>query len=155
MDFDLRKKVFAPDGGALLDIRIFDTTAADWQAFLNYVSSQRSIWYSEDGHQKPLPKFDVISERSKLASPYLNITLDGVALSCSAFDASQIEIEFLPDDVHTPQKGQSIFEFMVSLARLLNKKVFLTPDNVSATQTQLVESALCYVDQSGSIHGHG
>jgi len=63
-----------------------------------------------------------------------------------------MEMDVLPEDVNTSEKAQWVFDFMVAIARLLSKEVFLTPEFGSATQTELKDSALCLADpQNGSI----
>lgn len=92
--------------------------------FLDYVSKYYAISHSEDGHGKPLLSYDLILERSKLAAVSLVISLSGVAANCHFFEVDHMEMDVLPEDVNTPEKAQSVFEFMIAIARLLKKEVF-------------------------------
>lgn len=143
---DTLKDVFAPDSGALLDILVFDTSPRDWQAFLDYVSSRYEISYVEDGRPQPLPKFEVINDKCKQAAASLKIRLSGVTVNCNFFEIGRMDLDVLPEDVNTPEKTQSVFEFMIAIARVLNKEVFLVPEFASATQAELVKMALCSPD---------
>lgn len=149
---DTLKDVFAPDSGALLDILIFDTSPRDWQAFLDYVSSHYEISYVEDERPQPLPKFEVINNKRKLAAVSLKIRLSGLTVNCHVFEIGRMDLDVLPEDVNTPEKAQSVFDFMIAVASVLKKEVFLVPEFASATQADLEKMALCSADpQSGSI----
>lgn len=147
------KFIFAPDSGALLDIRILETTPQDWQILLDFLPLHYEISYAEDGNPTKLPSFELISERRKKVAVSLKFPLSiGITVSCYFFDSEQIEMDFLPEDVNTPEKAQIVFDFMIVLARLLKTRVFLVPESSSSNQTEFKERALCSADpQSGSI----
>lgn len=152
MNAGIYKEIFKPDGGALLDIYVFGTTPKDWRAFWDYVSTHYKTTYLEDGRENPLPRFDQITDRHKVASISLQIHLSGVRVICHIFLLDRIEMDVLPEDVNTPEKAKSVFEFMLTIARLLDKEVFLTPEFAAGTEAERKHSALCSADsQSRSI----
>jgi hypothetical protein len=152
MKADIYKDIFIPDGGALLDIRIFDVTPDDWQRLLDYLASHYAVTYEENGVPKPLPKFDVVLEKLKTTNVSLKITLPGLTVNCHLFDANQVEMDVLPEDVDSASKAESVFELMTAIARLLNKEVLLTPEFASADPEKLRSLALCSIDpKTGDI----
>ncbi|HTC94120.1 MAG TPA: hypothetical protein VK699_11840 [Terriglobales bacterium] len=156
MRSDIYKTIFVLDGGALLDIRVFEVTPDDWQVLLHFLSTHYQILYEENGKSEPLPTFDRMMEKRKTAAVWFKIRLtEELIVSCHFFDADQIEMDILPEDVGSSFKAESVFALMTAMARILNKEVLLTPEFASADPEQLRQLALCSVDpKTGALKYH-
>jgi len=146
MKTDIYKDIFVPDSGALLDIRVFEVMPDDWQKLLDYLSSHYQIVYEEHGQTKPLPRFDEIIKKRETSTASLKIGLPGLTVNCYFFDANQIEMDILPEEVDSPSKAEVVFELMIAIAHLLNKEVLLMPEAGAADPETLRRMAICSAD---------
>ena len=140
------KQVFAPDSGALLDIRVYGTTAEDYDTLLRLLTEQYGALYLEDGNPRDLPEYRTIIHRRDLVSVVMAVKIQGVEVKCFFWEEDEINLDLLPDDVDSAEKAEGIFEFMRTIAWTLNKRVLLTGENASATRQWLEAHAICAFD---------
>jgi hypothetical protein len=140
------REIFAPDSGALLDIYVFDVTAVDWQAVLNFLSAQYVLVYSEDGLAEPLPELATVWQRHNEKSLTLKVLLPGFTINTHFFAVEQIELDLLPEDIDSAEKANAIFALIGGIARLLKKEVFLVQEHGSASPEELRQMAICSCD---------
>jgi hypothetical protein len=146
MHKDTYKKIFAPDSGSLQEITVLDTDVSDWKVALDFLSTNYSVFFSENGIHTSLPDFPSIWEKRAEASILLEVMLPGFTLNCHFHDADRIQLDVLPENVNSREKAETVFHVMVGLAAILRKEVFLTPEFGSATNEQLRSLAVCSVD---------
>jgi len=150
------KTIFVPDSGALLDIKVFGVTPDNWQALLDFLFSHYQILYEENGKSGPFLKFETMMEKKKTAAVWFKIKLPGeLIVNCHFFDADQVEMDILPEDVDSASKAESVFALMTAMARILDKEVLLIPEFASADPEKLRQLALCSVDpKTGALKYH-
>lgn len=138
--------------GQLLDINIFDTTAADWQTLLDFLPTKFVCAYLED-HARvcTVPVYTTIAERREFATLLLSIDIDGITINTHFFRTETIKFDILPNEVDTPEKADKIIGFMQSLSQLLKKDVFLDEENGSASDDWLRERALAWTEAPRGI----
>jgi hypothetical protein len=117
------KNIFESDCGTLRDILAPEATASDWQSLLDYVSTNHQIQYSEDGTVCSLPPLETIGQRSEKVSVALSIQMGGYTINSHFFIPGEIEMDLLPDKINSEDKAKSVFDFLNSMARVLDKEV--------------------------------
>lgn len=136
------QEVFAPDSGTLLDIRVYDTIEADYDRLLGVLATRYRVVYCENGDAKDLPDYATIVRRRDLGSVSISVNVVGVEVRCFFWEKNEINLDLLPEDVDSPEKAESIFDFMKTIAKTLNKRVLLTAENASATSQWSAEYAI-------------
>jgi hypothetical protein len=143
-DMELRwEKVFAPDSGTLLDIRVYGTTADDHVRVLNMLAKRYRVLYSEDGTVRDLPDYATIVHRKKSHSVSVDVDVLGVDVRCLFWDEAELVLDLLPGRVDSAEKAEAVFALMKTIADTLNKQVLLTAENASATSQWSEEHAIC------------
>ena len=145
------KNIFDPDSGSLFDIHVLGTTAHDWQSFLNYLSTNYEVAYSEDGVPRTVPPIETIFEARRNATPLLQIRMHGYTIDCHFFASDAIEMDLLPDEINSQERAESALAFVADIARVLRKEVLLTPEYGTANETELRRMALASVTPSWSL----
>ena len=145
------KKIFEPDCGTLRDILAPEATANDWQSLLDYLSTNHKIQYSEDGTICSLPPFETIGQRREKVSVALSIQMGGYTINSYFFIPGEIEMDLLPDEINSENKAKSVFDFLSSIARVLDKEVFLTGEGVNGNVAQLRNAAVLFVNSAGQF----
>jgi hypothetical protein len=140
------KKIFSPDLGSLLEIRVLNTSMADWQLLLDDLVAKYVSVYSEDGVVTSLPSAVALWQKNKEKSLSLEVLLCGFTMNCHFFDDGQIQVNLLPEDVDSMEKAEAVFGFMREISVLLNKEVLLTPEFGGATPEELRNLAVCVVE---------
>ena len=142
------KKVFAPDSGTLLDVRVYDTTAADYDRLLGMLAMQYRVLYLEDGNAKAkdLPDYTTIIRRRDLVSVSIAVDVVGVEVKCFFWGENELTLDLRPEDVDSAEKAQGVFDLMKAIANTLNKRVLLTAENGSATRQWSEEYAIRVFD---------
>src|SRR3989441_1094988 len=140
------KEVFAPDSGTLLDVRVYDTTAADYDRLLGMLATQYRVLYLEDGNAKDLPDYATIIRRRDLVSVSIAIDVFGVEVKCFFWGENELTLDLRPEDVDSTEKAQGIFDLMKAIANTLNKRVLLTAENATATRQWSEEYAIRVFD---------
>jgi hypothetical protein len=124
---------FEPDG-SLLDAYVFDTTVADWQAFVDFVRS-RGWWfaYSEDGRPRRLPfrVEDVLARRGEMAVLLQVRPVPEVRVNVHFFTDEEIEVDFAPEELQGQERLDLLCSFLRAVGRRLGKPVVLTPENLA------------------------
>jgi hypothetical protein len=140
---DTYKKIFEPDKGTLLFVTVFDVDTMDWQRFLDYVSREFLVVYSEDGTQEPLPNASSILKAYETRSVMLEVMLQGFTLNAHFETRGQIRLDVLPEDIDSDEKAMAVLRVMMGIANGLGKHVFLTPELGNANDDELRRKALC------------
>ncbi|ATG43679.1 hypothetical protein [Phaeobacter piscinae] len=116
--------------GSLRDIYIQDTTAADWDVFLDAISS-KIITTFVDGEPHPLPKqASEIFERNGDTSFLLEVTLGQLKMNCHFFTEEEIELDIDPSEVTSQAELDAIIEVLSLLGSALGRDVILTDENM-------------------------
>ena len=142
------KEVFAPDSGTLLDVRVYDMTAADYDRLLGMLAMQYRVLYLEDGNAKAkdLPDYTTIIRRRDLVSVSIAVDVVGVEVKCFFWGENELTLDLRPEDVDSADKAQGIFDLMKAIANTLNKRVLLTAENATATRQWSEEYAIRVFD---------
>ena len=142
------KEVFAPDSGTLLDVRVYDMTAADYDRLLGMLAMQYRVLYLEDGNAKAkdLPDYTTIIRRRDLVSVSIAVDVVGVEVKCFFWGENELTLDLRPEDVDSAEKAQGIFDLMKAIANTLNKRVLLTAENATATRQWSEEYAIRVFD---------
>lgn len=123
---------FEPDG-SLLDAYVFDTTVADWQAFVDLVRS-KGWWfaYSEDGRPRRLPARveDVLARRGEMAVVLQVRPVPEVLVNVHFFTDEEIEADFSPEVLQGQERLDLLCSFLRAVGRRLGKPVVLTPESL-------------------------
>lgn len=132
----LKKNIYYSDG-SLRDICVSDLTKADWEKWVNYINENyeiKFIYYDTEGKeiindriifQKVIEYWEDILD-SVLNAEFL---INKVVFKCYFFDINKIENDICPDDVKEIEQHNSIVEYMKSISKILNKEIFLSPEN--------------------------
>jgi hypothetical protein len=121
-----------PDG-SLLDVYVFDTTVADWQAFVDLVRA-RGWWiaYSEDSRSRRLPDRveDVLARRGEMATLLQVRPAPEILANVHFFTGEEIEVDFAPEELQGQERLDLLCSFLRAVGRRLGKPVVLTPENL-------------------------
>ena len=127
------RKWFEPDHGMLLDAYVFDTTVADWQAFVDLVRST-GWWfaYSEDSRPRRLPGQveDVLARRGEMAVLLQVRPVPEVAVNVHFFTDEEIEVDFAPEELQGQERLDLLCSFLRAVGRRLDKPVVLTHESL-------------------------
>jgi hypothetical protein len=122
---------FEPDG-SLLDAYVFETTVADWQAFVDLVRS-KGWWftYSENNRLRRLPDRveEVLAQRGEVASLLQVRPVPEVSINVHFFTVEEIEVDFARGELQGQERLDLLCEFLRAVGRRLGKPVILTPEN--------------------------
>jgi hypothetical protein len=125
-------ELFVADG-SLLDAYVFDTTVAEWQAFVDLVRS-RGWWfeYLEDNHPRRLPdRVDVVLERRADRAVLLRVKPGPeMWVHVHFFTAEEIEVDFSPDELQGQDRLDVVCGFLRAVGRRLGRPMVLTPENM-------------------------
>ncbi len=144
------KEVFRPDAGTLLEIRAYGTSERDQRSLLRFAATKHSAVYVRDGEEQPIPDYAIVVQENQSLSVHVKFYTAGVRVNIWFGRDEEINLDVLPDDVDSSAKARAIFELMKEVAVLLNKRVLLTAENVSATQDWSEEHAICSIDPTQS-----
>ncbi|ATG44065.1 hypothetical protein PhaeoP18_02313 [Phaeobacter piscinae] len=129
IDWQDCKGAFYVDG-SLRDIYIQDTTASDWDVFLDAISS-KTITTFVDGEPHPLPtQASEIFERNGDTFFLLEITLGQLKMNCHFFTEEEIELDIDPSEVTSQAELDAIIEVLALLGSTLGRDVILTDENM-------------------------
>jgi len=124
---------FEPDG-SLLDAYVLDTTAADWQAFVDLVRT-KGWWftYSEDGRPGRLPGRveDVLARRGETAVLLQIRPVPEILVNAHFFTDEEIEVDFSREELQGQERLDVLCGFLRAVGRRLGRPVVLTPENAS------------------------
>jgi hypothetical protein len=129
--WDTFKAEFYRDG-SLRDIYVFATGPEDWRRLAEHVAVNYPFRFSGAwwGQSFPESLSSLFSSGPESVLTTLSIDVGSLILNCHFFAEDEIELDLDPAEVDTPAKLEVLFGFMRSLARALEKEVFLTPENM-------------------------
>jgi len=134
VDWEAVRADFAPDG-AWRDVYVFDTSASDWQLFINMIRERRlPMRFFVDGEDAELPS-DVMEIFAlwEAHSPLLRLAVRGLDLNCHFFTEDQLELDLDPEMIDE-HRVVELVDFIVSLGDLLKKDVVVTYENVPTAE---------------------
>ncbi len=125
------REAFAPDSGALLDIRVYGTSDGDYRTLLSFLKSHFAIRYVKDGVEANTPEYEAILKDYENVSAFVKIDI-GVQINLWFHCADEMNLDLLPDEIDSLAKAESVISFMQDVSRVLKKRVLLTAENASA-----------------------
>ncbi len=134
MDWTLLKENIYYRDGSLRDILIHDTTKEDWRKWVDFVNGHYKLeWYNglQDQTFNHID-FDVVLEYFKDYPDFsimASISLDKLKVHTYFFTQEEIENDIAPKEFTSLEDHNRLMDYLVSISRLLNKKVILTPEN--------------------------
>jgi hypothetical protein len=144
------KEIFLSDQGILFEILVFDVSTHDWQTTLDLLRNSYVVIYSEDGKHCVLPEIMGIWKMQLKKSVMVEVVLPGFTINSHLHYRDRIDLNLRPEDVDSREKAESVFDLMLSIAKLLGKEVFMTPEFGSASVDRLREMAICVADPISS-----
>lgn len=117
--------------GFLRDLYVFETSEADWDAFLSALSSwPYDTSFLIDGEPSELPQSAAVAfQIRERAAPLLRINVGGIAVCAHFFAPDELELDIDPREVSDPARLAALSEFMRRLGQVLNRSVVLTHEN--------------------------
>lgn len=128
MNWSLYQKEFQVTNGSLRDIYVHDTTIGDWRSAWAWLRAKGyPLYYSVDGQARQLPEDPqaALSLR-KTAATLLSIHIAGVQVNCHFFGIDDLEMDIDPKQVSSEETLEALFNFLLGLASVLDKRVDLT-----------------------------
>ena len=127
------KKVFDFDG-SWRDIYVLNADRDDWNKLLESLpNSAYEIMFWIDGKvAEPIKTIQEALEIRNHASPLMRINASGLHIACYFFTDEEIEFDIDPREVNNQQDLDKVISFMFFSGDLLQKKVILTPENISS-----------------------
>ncbi|MEU8900977.1 hypothetical protein [Nocardia sp. NPDC048505] len=126
------RSLFDPETmGALPDLTIAGTTAADWQALFELIRSSGWEWeYSEDGVPADLPAAEEVLGRSEdAAMPELRVRPRAdVLMVFRPWAAESVDFDVDLRELQGQQGVDLLCEFLGTIGRHLGKPVRLSPE---------------------------
>jgi hypothetical protein len=124
------------------ELYVLETTAEDWRRVLDFVRADGYAVRFQHGQElqpgllngprlKPFPTdpngfFAGDTEHYSL----LEVDVGGITFSTLFFTRDQIEFHLDPRKIQSPERADTLFEFMRGVGRALNKSVRLTHENL-------------------------
>src|SRR5690349_515574 len=111
-DFGLYGDEFSEDVGSLRDIYIKETTMADWQRLLDFLSQKYSLEFIRDGRRTPFPPSvkDLFSLRQRES---LTLCVKShITFCCHFFSDAEMEFDLDPHEVKDDKTLADVFEFI-------------------------------------------
>lgn len=128
----LKEKVYYEDG-SLRDIYMLNTTAADWEKWVEFVNQNYRVeWYdSKSNITKPNIDFASIESywRDERATTTAKIFLDTIQINAHFFDDSEIENDLDPREFKNIKQHYKLLSYLNSFSNLCNKPIVVTPEN--------------------------
>ena len=115
--------------GSLRDVYVLDTGPEDWKRLLQALPySPWTYSYTWDGEPTDLPQ-TFAEARSREGVALLSIDKNGFWLNCHFFGENEIECDFRPNEINSPEAFSQLSAFLSWVADLLGKDVIITPEN--------------------------
>lgn len=126
-----KRAEFEPDG-SLRDIYVKEIDATVWCSFLEGIlasSFEHKFWYGEKETALP-SNLTKIRKLQGTDPTTLKVYLDSnVQVNCHFFLEEEIEMDISPEEISNESKFNTLLSFLVRLAELLNRPVYLTQEN--------------------------
>ncbi|MER7167842.1 hypothetical protein ABT336_17450 [Micromonospora sp. NPDC000207] len=117
--------------GALPDIHIPATTAADWQKLLDLLQSEDwQVAYLIDDEQHPLPTTadDILGVPDKVGVQLNVRPAPGILAIFRPYEAEQIDFDVDLRELQGQHQVDLLFRFLTTIGRRLRKPVLMTPE---------------------------
>jgi hypothetical protein len=75
----------------------------------------------------------------------------GFIVNSYFFTPNDIEMDLLPDEINSEEKAKSVVDFLGSIARVLNKEVFVAGEGVNGMADDLRSAAVMWVNATGQF----
>ena len=130
----LKDKIYYWDG-AWLDIYVEGTSRDDWKIWIDYVNSTYEInFYNGKANSKEDKiSLDAICDywdgTTDLMSDAI-IKVGEMNIKCHFFEDTEIENDLDPGEVASIEEHNRLVRYITDISRLLEKPVFITPENV-------------------------
>ena len=121
--------------GSVRDIYVFNTTEHDYDLFLDALEQwEYRLEFTINGEKALLPNsarrmFDM----QPAAAPLLELHAGAVRVRCHFFCRSEMELDLDPRDIQSQSDLNGLTNFMVRLGKILDKNVYLSPENAAET----------------------
>ena len=123
------REAFEPDG-MLLDIYVQDVDGAAWERAFAFLVGEGGVEYTVNGETARIPKTAAEAlDLRPVQSPLMLVTRGGIEFACHFFTASEIEMDFWPEDVDGPRQLETLVNFLGGLGRAAGRDVIVTPEN--------------------------
>ncbi len=124
--FECCKQDFVSDG-ALKDIYILESNLIDWQQALNVAFGYPITGFFVDRNpQSPISTAQDIFSLRPNASPQLNFDIGGIDIACHFFDSTEIEFDFVPNQITSIREFESLTSFIERLGVACGKPVLVS-----------------------------
>ena len=130
MEWEEARSAFARDG-SYRDLYVLGTTAEDWRLLLSFLKgSEYGLRFRHGDDWGSVPDApDGLFAGESGRTTLLSVDVGGVTVNAHFFEADQIELDLVPNEVQTAERGASLFRFMRGIGLALGKPVRLTPEN--------------------------
>jgi hypothetical protein len=132
LDWQSVQDFFSWDG-SWRDLYVFNTTVSDWDRLLGALAaSSFQVEFRRDSERASLPQSLAHHFNARAEQPVLLliVRVQGLELHAHMFDEDEIEFDFDPREVASPEALAALHRFMSFVANTLGKQVALTPENL-------------------------
>jgi hypothetical protein len=138
---ELMENIFYQDG-SFRDIYIKDIQMSDWQLVLDFLKSlHHKIKFFKDGNDFDYLDFcaEEIFNLKNDFSIVMKICSDSMSINCHFFDSTEIEFDIDPHEITNVDSIEIIFNLIINLSKITQKRVVLTPENLSESPLVVCE----------------
>jgi hypothetical protein len=138
----LKEKIYYLDG-SLRDIYVKDTTRNDWEKWIDLVNNNYSVEFYNGQTEKRENRIDknIVFDYWERKTDILGnatIKLDTIIIKCYFFIEQQIENDIAPAEINSIDDHNKLLSYLKDVSKVLDKKVFLTPESYSGDEPQLI-----------------
>jgi len=127
-DWDLVKGDFAHDG-ALRDIYVLNTSAADWQRMIELVRDYAPE-FAIGGQSADFPaEMRSLWQDKTAETSFMRFKISGIMFHCFFYQEEEIEFDIEPREVASAEHLEALLGFLRRLGDVLGKTVILTSEN--------------------------
>ena len=130
MNWSMVKADFGRDG-SLRDLYVYETSIADWEAFLSSLSSwPYEVRFFVNGEESDAPATAADAFRiGAEAALTLRVNVKGVSVCTHFFVPEEIELDVDPREIDGPEKLKALSQFIRELGQALDRVVEITHEN--------------------------
>jgi hypothetical protein len=129
------RHAFAPDGMALRDVYVLNTTREDWGRFIDFLARSQSsprITRGDEHLSLVLPE-DFPNYPEDAIRPSMEFRVAGLICKCYFFWDKDIEFDIWASEMRSEDQYTAFVTFLRKLRDHLNKDVVLTEENSPET----------------------